>query len=84
MDELGITLPQMNSIMLSGLEGAQRVRGANPPKTKPTPVTIVEPEARPVWKPKRKPRSPKGEDTGSSGDTGQDGQSPPNPEGATS
>jgi small-conductance mechanosensitive channel len=84
MDELGITLPQMNSIMLSGLEGAQRVRGANPPKTKPTPVTIVEPEARPVWKPKRKPRSPKGEDTGSSGDTGQGGQSPPNPEGATS
>lgn len=84
MDELGITLPQMNSIMLSGLEGAQRVRGANPPKTKPTPVTIVEAEARPVWKPKRRPRSPKGEDTGSSGDTGQDGQSPPNLEGATS
>ncbi len=32
----GSTLPQLNSIMLSGLEGAQRVRGANPPKTKPT------------------------------------------------
>lgn len=51
MDELGITLPALNSITLSGLEGAQRVRGANPPKTKPTPVT---PEAlKPVWKPKR-------------------------------
>src|SRR3546814_11112625 len=51
MDELGVKLPQLNSIMLSGLEGAQRVRGANPPKTKPTPVT---PPERPVWKPRRK------------------------------
>ena len=33
---MGLTLPQLNSITLSGLEGAQRVRGANPPKTKPT------------------------------------------------
>lgn len=52
VDELGITLPQLNSITLTGLDGAQRVRGANPPKTKPTPVTP--PEARPVWRPKRK------------------------------
>jgi len=51
MDELGVTLPSMNSITLSGLEGAQRVRGANPPKTKPTPVTPA--DAQPVWKPKR-------------------------------
>lgn len=51
MDELGVKLPQLNSIMLTGLEGAQRVRGANPPKTKPTPVTAPE---RPVWKPRRK------------------------------
>src|SRR3546814_606878 len=51
MDELGVKLPQLNSIMLSGLEGAQRVRGANSPKTKPTPVT---PPQRPVWKPRRK------------------------------
>src|SRR6188472_612760 len=32
VDEMGLTLPQLNSITLSGLEGAQRVRGANPPK----------------------------------------------------
>lgn len=51
IDELGLTLPQLNSITLTGLEGAQRVRGANPPKTKPNPVTTV-PE-KPVWKPKR-------------------------------
>jgi len=56
MDEMGITLPQLNSITLSGLDGAQRVRGANPPKTKPTPVATA--EARPVWRPKRKGATP--------------------------
>jgi small conductance mechanosensitive channel len=54
IDELGLTLPQLNSIMLTGLEGAQRVRGANPPKTKPNPVAPApEADARPVWKPKK-------------------------------
>ncbi|MDN3494477.1 mechanosensitive ion channel [Planococcus sp. APC 4015] len=52
IDELGITLPQLSSIMLTGLEGASRVRGANPPRTRPQPV--VDPAVeRPVWKPKR-------------------------------
>ncbi|MBD3756522.1 MULTISPECIES: mechanosensitive ion channel family protein [Microbacterium] len=58
MDEQGITLPQLNSIVLSGPEGAQRVRGANPPKTKPNPVTTVA-DASPVWKPRRT-KKPKG------------------------
>ena len=49
IDDLGLTLPQLNSITLSGLEGAQRVRGANPPKTHPTPITVE----KPLWKPKR-------------------------------
>ncbi|WP_345802745.1 mechanosensitive ion channel domain-containing protein [Microbacterium sp. AZCO] len=64
IDELGLQLPQLTSITLSGLEGAQRVRGANPPKTKPTPVTPL-PE-KPVWKPKRlsKRRSGTADDTG--------------------
>lgn len=52
IDELGLTLPQLNSITLSGLEGAQRVRGANPPKTKPNPVAASVPE-KPVWRNKR-------------------------------
>lgn len=56
IDEMGITLPALTAVMPSGLEGAQRVRGANPPKTKPTPVAST-PE-RPVWKPKRTPRKP--------------------------
>lgn len=51
MDEMDIMLPAMNSITLTGLEGAQRVRGANPPRTKPTPVTVS--DASPVWKPKQ-------------------------------
>jgi len=57
IDAMGITLPQLNSITLSGLEGAQRVRGANPPKTKPTPIAGAEakaPDPKPVWRPKRK------------------------------
>ena len=52
MDEIDVRLPQLNSIVLSGVEGAQSVRGANPPKTKPTPVTAT---ANPRWKPKRTP-----------------------------
>jgi small conductance mechanosensitive channel len=63
IDELGLTLPQLNSITLSGLEGAQRVRGANPPKTKPSPVAVPLPE-KPVWRPKRpgkRPSSPPAE-----------------------
>ncbi|MGA1827788.1 MAG: mechanosensitive ion channel domain-containing protein [Microbacterium sp.] len=56
---LGLELPQLNSIVLSGLEGAQRVRGANPPKTKPTTVTQPPPPPeRPVWRPKKTPQSP--------------------------
>jgi small conductance mechanosensitive channel len=52
IDDLGLTLPQLNSIVLTGLEGAQRVRGANPPRTKPTPVATE----RPVWKNRKRGR----------------------------
>lgn len=54
MDEAGVTLPSMNTVMLAGLEGAQRVRGANPPKTRPTPVAKeTTAEGKAVWKPKK-------------------------------
>ena len=53
IDGLGLTLPQMNSIMLSGLETAGRVRGANPPRTKPTPIAQPGVPDRPVWRAKR-------------------------------
>ena len=42
VDDLGIELPSLNTVVLAGLEGAQRVRGANPPRTRPTPVTTVD------------------------------------------
>ncbi|MEV8369007.1 mechanosensitive ion channel domain-containing protein [Microbacterium sp. NPDC064584] len=59
IDTMGLTLPQLNSIVLSGPEGAQRVRGANPPRTKPTTaVTAPPPPERPIWRPKRTPKSP--------------------------
>jgi small conductance mechanosensitive channel len=58
VEEMGLTLPQLNSITLSGLEGAQRVRGANPPKTRPTNAitTPPPPPERPVWRPKKTPK----------------------------
>lgn len=52
IDALGITLPQLKSIVLTGSEEAQSVRGAHPPKTKPTPVAPA--TERPVWRPRRK------------------------------
>ena len=51
MDEMDITLPAMNTMMLTGLESASSVRGAHPPKTRPNPVQTI-PE-KPVWKPKK-------------------------------
>lgn len=58
IDAMGITLPQLNSIVLTGFEGAGRIRGANPPRTKPQPITQVEAE-HPVWKLKRTPKAKK-------------------------
>lgn len=57
IDELGLALPQLNSVMLTGLDAAQRVRGANPPRTRPTPV--AQPRDKAVWRPKKGgPRPP--------------------------
>lgn len=38
LDGAGIRLPALNSIVLSGFEGAGSIRGARPPKTSPLPV----------------------------------------------
>jgi small conductance mechanosensitive channel len=38
LDEAGIRLPALNSIVLNGVDGAASVRGARPPKTKPIAV----------------------------------------------
>jgi small-conductance mechanosensitive channel len=39
LDEMDVRLPALNSIVLSGFEGAASVSGARTPKTKPVPLT---------------------------------------------
>jgi len=42
LDEMGVKLPALNSIVLSGFEGAASVRGARPPRTRPVPLDFGE------------------------------------------
>ncbi|HET8896434.1 MAG TPA: mechanosensitive ion channel domain-containing protein [Protaetiibacter sp.] len=56
LDTAGIRLPALNSIVLTGFEGAGSIRGARPPKTSPLP--IVDQPAAP--KAPKAPKNPKG------------------------
>lgn len=38
IDEMGVKLPSLGSVVLTGFEGATRVKGAKPPKTAPSAV----------------------------------------------
>ena len=40
--KMGVKLPALNSIVLSGFEGAASVRGARPPRTRPVPLSFPE------------------------------------------
>lgn len=51
-DEMGVKLPSLNSIVLSGFEGAASISGSRPPRTHPT--TVVPPKAP---KTKRPPKA---------------------------
>ena len=51
VEELGLTVPSLASVVPEGIEGARRVRGANPPKTRPNAVAGV-PPARGIWRKK--------------------------------
>jgi small-conductance mechanosensitive channel len=42
LDEAGVKLPSLNSITLTGADGAASVRGARPPKTKPIAVQNIQ------------------------------------------
>lgn len=55
IDDLGIALPHLNSIVLTGAEGAQSIRGAHPPQTKET--ALPSGAERPVWRPRRRPKA---------------------------
>ncbi|MBB2974576.1 small conductance mechanosensitive channel [Microbacterium endophyticum] len=48
VETLGLTVPSLNSVTLTGNDAAQRVRGANPPRTRPTPITA--PPDHPLWR----------------------------------
>lgn len=53
LDDMGVKLPSLNAIVLSGFDGATSVGGAKPPRTRPT-AAIEEKAAKP-----RKVRAPK-------------------------
>ncbi len=43
LDELGVTLPTLKSVVLSGFDGAASIKGARPPRTRPVPVSKTQP-----------------------------------------
>ena len=57
LDELGVRLPGLNSITLSGLEGAASVRGARPPRT--AQVAVQDAAEKAAEKTAAKPRTPR-------------------------
>lgn len=56
LDTAGIRLPALNSIVLSGFEGAGSIRGARPPQTSPLPVVAQQTAPRAP----QAPKTPKG------------------------
>ncbi|MBA8815946.1 small conductance mechanosensitive channel [Microbacterium halimionae] len=48
VEALGLTVPSLSSVTLTGNDAAQRVRGANPPRTRPTPIATT--PDRPLWR----------------------------------
>lgn len=55
LDEMGVHVPTLNSVVLAGFEDATRVRGAKPPKTTPTQVIPQPSGAKRPKRPKRRP-----------------------------
>ncbi|MGM1016450.1 MAG: mechanosensitive ion channel family protein [Actinomycetota bacterium] len=56
--DLGLSLPRLASVSPTGLDGARRVRGANPPTTRPNAVTGVPPVERGIWRRKKSGDAP--------------------------
>lgn len=56
IEERGLGTPELTAVYPTGAEGSRRVRGANPPRTRPTPVRGVRvvPD-RGIWR-RRKPK----------------------------
>ncbi len=61
VEKLDLSVPSLSSVVPDGAAGARRVRGANPPTTRPNAVTGVPPAARGIWRkknPKQQPDPP--------------------------
>ena len=56
VEGLDLAVPSLESVTPTGIAGARRVRGANPPHTRPNSVTGV-PPARGIWR-KKDPKPP--------------------------
>jgi len=50
LDEMGVKLPSLTSVVLTGFDGADSITGARPPRTRPMPIV---PELKPLRKSKR-------------------------------
>ena len=62
LDEMGVRLPSLSTVVLSGFDGATSVKGARPPKTKPTPLPTA-PDTMPRLGRKRRPTLPEGSES---------------------
>lgn len=51
--DLGLEVPALKSVMPEGLDAAFRVRGANPPKTRPATVVDTRAPVRGIWRRKK-------------------------------
>lgn len=60
LDEMGIRLPSLNSVVLQGFEGATSVGGARPPKTRPIKVDDIKASTAAAKSRKAPPEPPKG------------------------
>lgn len=61
LDEMGVKVPSLNSVVLTGFDAATRVKGARPPKTAPSTVVAEGPGAAGGARAKlpKAPRAPK-------------------------
>jgi moderate conductance mechanosensitive channel len=58
LDEMGVKLPTLNSVVLSGFDGAASITGARPPRTKPVTVQESTPVRKKTRQRKTRPREP--------------------------
>lgn len=58
LDAIDVKLPSLNSVVLTGFEGATRIKGAKPPKTAPN-IVVDDPAAKARAARPKQPRAPR-------------------------